>query len=380
MRYAGGAQQTELSTDPSLPNVAWMIRDRSTERWGNGQATLIVGEHPKLKTTLARAARYAGSDSPVVITGETGTGKELFARAIYLLSPRFGRPFLSVNCAQYQEVQLMASELFGHRRGSFTGAVSDHRGIFEEAEGGVVFLDEVGELCPQAQAMLLRLLSEGEIVPVGETRARQVNVRVVVATNRNLREMVEDGRFRADLYYRLRCLQLQIPAVRERGDDWELILGHYLERLAGPSRLRKSFSGEAMTLLKRHSWPGNVREIRGLVDTGFHLSDGLIIQPDDFAEALEESSRARQVDAVVLSEAHARYSRLIDRAGNFWELVQQPYLDRDLNRLEVREIVAQGLSRSGGSYKKLLDHFGVDQADYLKFMDFLRHHQLKPSD
>jgi DNA-binding NtrC family response regulator len=207
-----------------------------------------------------------------------------------------------------------------------------------------------------------------------------VNVRVVVATNRNLKEMVEDGRFRADLYYRLRCLQLQIPPVRERGDDWELILGHYLERLAGPGRPRKSFSDEAMSLLKGHSWPGNVREIRGLVDTGFHLSDGPVIQPDDFAEALEEFSRARQVDAVVLSEAHARYARLIDRAGNFWELVQQPYLDRDLNRLEVRKIVAEGLSRSGGSYKKLLDHFGVDQTDYLKFMDFLRHHQLKPSD
>jgi transcriptional regulator with GAF, ATPase, and Fis domain len=360
--------------------LARTVEERSTERWGCRHATFIVGQHSTLVSALERTGRYARSDSPVLITGETGTGKELFARAIYLLSARCGRPFLSINCAQYQEGQLIASELFGHRRGSFTGAVADHRGIFEAAEDGVVFLDEVGELSVQAQAMLLRLLSEGEIVPVGETHPRRVNVRVVVATNRNLKEMVEQGRFRDDLYYRLRYLQLQIPPVRDRGDDWELLMTHYLDRLSGPNRPRKHFSQEAMALLRGHHWPGNVREIRGLVDTGFHLSEGQLIEPGDFAESLEERSRARQLTAVPLSGADGPYRRLIDREGNFWDLVHQPYLERDLNRLEVREIIAQGLTRSGGSYKKLLDDFGLDQADYLKFMDFLRHHHLKPND
>jgi transcriptional regulator with GAF, ATPase, and Fis domain len=363
----------------SEASLAATVRTRSAERWGETRATAIVGRHPSIMAALDRAARFARSESPVLINGETGTGKELFARAIYLLSPRNTGPFLTVNCAQYQEGQLLASELFGHRRGSFTGAVGDHRGLFEAADGGVVFLDEVGELSAQAQAMLLRLLSEGEIVPVGETRCRRVDVRVVVATNRNLKEMVEAGRFRADLYYRLRFLHLTIPPVRERGDDWELLLGHYLERLAGPGRPRKRLSDQALALLSRHDWPGNVREIRGLADTGVLLSDGPVIEPRHFAEALEEIARARQIAAVPSPTVSRQvFVRLINRDGSFWELVHQPYLERDLNRLEVREVIALGLRHTRGSYKDLLGAFGIAHPDYLKFMDFLRHHQLKP--
>jgi transcriptional regulator with GAF, ATPase, and Fis domain len=361
--------------------VASTIRQRSVERWGEEQATVIVGRHPCLAETLDRTARLAQSESPVLITGETGTGKELFAKAIYLLSPRYKGPSVSVNCAQYQDSQLIASELFGHRKGSFTGAVADHRGVFEAAEGGVVFLDEVGELSSQAQAMLLRLLSEGEIVPVGESRARHVNVRTVVATNRALGEMVEAGRFRADLYYRLRYLQLRIPPVRERGDDWELILCHYLRQLGGPGHARKQFSSEALAVLGRHHWPGNVREIKGVVDTGFHISDGPLIEPHDFAEALADVSRARQMTAVEFALApEALLASLLAGEGDFWSLVHQPYLDRELNRTQVRELLAQGLARSGGSYKRLLPMVGVVPTDYLRFMDFLRHHRLKPTE
>jgi transcriptional regulator with GAF, ATPase, and Fis domain len=361
------------------PTLAQTVLTRSIERWGEGQPTAIVGRHPRFTAALERAGRLAQSDSPVLIHGETGTGKELFARAIYLLSPRFGRPFLTINCAQYQDSQLIASELFGHRRGSFTGAVTDHRGIFETAEDGVVFLDEVGELSPGAQAMLLRLLSEGEIVPVGETRARRVNVRIVVATNRNLKEMVDAGRFRADLYYRLRYLHLQIPPVRERGGDWELLLTHSLEQLSQPGRPRKRFSDEALALLRRHTWPGNVREIRGLVDTGFHLCDGHLIQPHDFAEALEEISRVQQMTAVAVSTTlSAVCGQLLRGDGSFWQLVREPYLERELNRREVRAIIREGLGQTGGSYKELLGAFGMAPAEYLRFMDFLRHHDLKP--
>jgi two-component system response regulator HydG len=368
--------------------ISTTVHERSIERWGDGRATIIVGSHPTLATVLGQAVRFARSDSPVLITGETGTGKELFARAIYLLSPRTKGHFLSINCAQYQEGQIIASELFGHKRGSFTGAVSDHRGIFEATEEGVVFLDEVGELSASAQAMLLRLLSEGEIVPVGESRARRVNVRTVMATNRDLRTMVHERRFRADLYYRLRQLQLHIPPVRERGDDWRVILEHYLGRLAQPGKPNKHFSPQALELLRRHDWPGNVREIRAIVDTGFHLSDGTVIDPKDFAQSLEEVAGQQQMASLLVSPPVAGapppkaersiFDRLLSGDGTFWQLVQEPYLERELNRQQVRDIIARGLGHSGGQYKRLLGAFGISPADYLKFMDFLRHHRLKP--
>jgi transcriptional regulator with GAF, ATPase, and Fis domain len=375
-----GERDAAAADQDGLVPLARTLLRRSSERWGAGFGPHIVGRHPRLSTALERVASFARSDSPVLITGETGTGKELFAKALFLLSPRWQRPFLTVNCAQYQDSQLIASELFGHKRGSFTGAICDHQGVFEAAESGVVFLDEVGELGPQAQAMLLRLLSESEIVPVGEARSRHVNVRTIVATNRNLKEMVEAGRFRADLYYRLRYLQLQIPAVRDRGEDWRLIVEHYLHALSSATHQHKEFSEEALALLRNHHWPGNVREIRGLVDTGFHISLGPIIEPKDFLESLEEeASRTQQLVAVPLTRtAPALLGQLLACKGNFWQLVHQPYLDRDLNRAEVKEIVSGGLSQTGGSYKKLLPLFGMAETDYLRFMDFLRHHRLKP--
>jgi transcriptional regulator with GAF, ATPase, and Fis domain len=348
--------------------------------WGDSQLLSLVGRHPALIATLARAARFARSEAPVLVTGETGTGKELFARALYLLSPRYRAPFLSINCAQYQEGQVIASELFGHRRGSFTGATTDHKGIFESADGGVVFLDEVGELSLAAQAMLLRLLSAGEIVPVGETRSRKVNTRIVVATNRDLREMVSSGRFREDLYYRLRCLHLQIPPVRDRGEDWRLIASYYLENMAAAFGRAKVLSERAVQLLQDYPWPGNVREIRGLIETGYHLSELDSIEPADFADGLE-ASPANAANTEPPSRADpALFERLLAREGSFWSLVQEPYLNRDLNREEVRQVVSQGLWRTHNSYKKLLELFGVDPGDYLKFMDFLRHHRLKPTD
>jgi DNA-binding NtrC family response regulator len=360
--------------------VARVIHQRAVERWGEAQPTLIIGRHVSLESALERISRLAGSEAPVLITGETGTGKELFARALYLLSKRNGMPFLTVNCAQYfGESQLIASELFGHRKGSFTGAVSDHRGVFEEAHRGVVFLDEIGELAPCAQAMLLRALSEGEIVPVGETRSRRVDVRVVAATNRDLNSAVDAGRFRVDLYYRLRYLQIQIPAVRQRGGDWELILDHYLRRLSAARAQEKAFSPEAVELLRGYHWPGNVRELRGLVDTAFHVSEGEVIEPHHFAEALEDAARAQQLQKVPLGD---RGERLLERMargeGTFWQLVHLPYLDRQMSRSEVREVLAAGLTRTRGSYKKLLSVLGLGPHEYLKFMDFLRHHRLKP--
>jgi transcriptional regulator with GAF, ATPase, and Fis domain len=363
----------------SQTELARCIRERALERWGDKHATEIVGRHPTLIRALETIARFAESDSPILITGETGTGKELFARAVYLLSRRNGAPFLSVNCAQYQDGQLIASELFGHKKGSFTGALSDHAGVFEAAHRGALFLDEIAELSLSAQAMLLRTLGEGEIVPVGETRPRHVDVRVIAATSLDLKALVAAGRFRADLYYRLRFLQLEVPPVRQRGDDWRLMVTHYLERL-GVSRARhKSFSREALALLSAYEWPGNVRELKALVDTGFHLSDSDVIEPRDFIESLEAAARAEQFSRLpLLDKASAVYRRLRAGEASFWEVVHRPYMNRELSRTEAAEIVALGLADTGGSYKRLLSVFGIAAEDYLRFMDFLRHHRLKP--
>jgi DNA-binding NtrC family response regulator len=382
MRHDVGVMQSATSVLGRLSRTADLVAARSEERWGERQRTTIIGRHASVDAVLEQAARFARSESPVLITGETGTGKELFARALHLLSPRWNREFLSVNCAQYRESQLTSSELFGHKRGSFTGAFNDHQGIFETAEGGVVFLDEIAELSAQAQALLLRLFSEGEILPVGASRSRRVNVRTVMATNRNLKEMVDAGTFRADLYYRLRQLNLRIPPVRERGNDWRLIVEHYVEEAAAVAGAeQKQFSPQALEILGQHDWPGNVRELRAVAESSFHLSDGLVIGPESFGESLESMSRLREMSSVPLVSAQPDtvLGRLLAGEGTFWELVHEPFLERDLNRHQVRDVVAGGLSRSGGSYKRLLPLFGIAQEDYLKFMDFLRHHRLKPT-
>jgi len=358
--------------------VARDIRQRSTALWGSSRATLFIGRHPRLVETIERVMRFAGSGMPVLITGETGTGKELFARTLFLSSEHHRRVFLSVNCAQYSGGDLLASELFGHRKGSFTGAVADRRGIFEEADGGTVFLDEVGELPLNAQAMLLRALSEGEIIPVGSTQVKRVDVRIVAATSRDLEPMIAAGTFRADLYYRLRYMLVNVPPLRERGDDWELIAGYFLRTLAGGASAYKSFAPETMNRLRTYRWPGNVREVKGLVETGFHMSRSSQITLADLGGGLDLFDAAERSGGSSALGAEAICARLASGEESFWDVVHAPFMDRELNRSEVRQIIDIGLSSTRGSYKRLVEVFGIDASDYLKFMDFLRHHRLKP--
>jgi DNA-binding NtrC family response regulator len=359
--------------------VVSAIRERSEKCWGATAPTVMVGRDPSFTTVIDRVARFADSESPVLVTGETGTGKELFARALYLLSSRFGRPFFSVNCAQYHEGHLAASELFGHKKGSFTGANADHTGLFEAANEGMVFLDEVTELSLHAQAMLLRALSENEIVPVGETRARRVRVRVVAATSSDVPGLLQKGQFRPDLFYRLRGLHLQVPPVRERGRDWELIRDHYLDRLGEGRSSGKRFSAASIEILSRYRWPGNVREIKSVVETGFHLSDGEVIEPMHFMDSLEEAARVDQMRRVPICDVEGEcYERMAQLQVSFWDAVHRPFMDRELSRSQVKGIVSRGLAATHGSYKKLLGLFGLAEDEYLRFMDFLRHHRLKP--
>jgi DNA-binding NtrC family response regulator len=359
--------------------LAARIHALAAKRWGAGALPILVGLHPSFANALERLACFAQGSNPVLLTGETGTGKELFARSLYLLSDRNGRPFLRVNCAQYHEGQLLASELFGHKKGSFTGAVADHVGLLEAADGGVVLLDEVAELSPSAQAMLLRALGEGEIVPVGETRPRRVEVRLVAAAGCDLRAMVRGGRFREDLYYRLSGFRLHVPALRERGQDWLLLRDHYLDELGLACGRPKAFSREATAILGGYCWPGNVRELKSLVSTAFYLSEGGSIEPRHFLESLEEAASEGQLAKVPFSDAGTScYESMLTQKASFWDVVHGPYMDRELSRPQVRTILLRGLETTRGSYKKLLPLFGIAEGDYLRFMDFLRHHRLKP--
>ncbi|HEV2847122.1 MAG TPA: sigma 54-interacting transcriptional regulator, partial [Thermoanaerobaculia bacterium] len=237
----------------------------------------MIGESPALRAAIDRIARLAPGELPVLILGESGTGKELAARQLHRGSARSGGPFVAVNCAALSET-LLLSDLFGHVRGAFTGAEKDRKGVFETAGGGTVFLDEIGDLPLTAQGLLLRVLQEGEIRRLGESEPRRVNVRVLAATHRDLLQMAEAGSFRRDLFYRLRVGCVELPPLRERGEDVSLIADHILARLRGPRTAW--LSREARAVLIVHTWPGNVRELQNVLSVAATLAGFGRIDPE----------------------------------------------------------------------------------------------------
>ena len=242
----------------------------------------VVGRSPALREVLDRAVRVAATDATVLLTGESGTGKELVARAIHAGSRRGAHPFVPVNCAAITET-LLESELFGHARGAFTGAIRARIGLFEEASGGTLFIDEIGETTPGFQAKLLRALQDGEIRRVGESSPVKVDVRIIAATNRDLRRAIVEKRFREDLFYRLNVVPLRIPALRERREDIPLLARHFLEQHNRRSGAQKRWTVDALSRMLEHDWPGNVRELENLVEQAAALSDGPEIRPSDVA-------------------------------------------------------------------------------------------------
>lgn len=250
----------------------------------------ILGRSNAMKQLLETIAMVAPSEATVLITGESGTGKGLIARAIHENSPRSGKSLVEVNCAAIPE-NLVESELFGHEKGAFTGASRQRPGRFAQAHGGTLFLDEVGELNPAVQAKLLRILQEGEIQRVGSDTAIAVDVRVVAATNRDLEAMVREGRFREDLYYRLNVVKLEAPALRERAEDIPVLARHFWEAAARKNRKTvKAIAPQAMDLLLRYSWPGNVRELENVMERAVILMRGEVISEKDLPLSLQKLS------------------------------------------------------------------------------------------
>ena len=241
----------------------------------------IIGENPAFLDKVRCVPRFARCDATVLISGESGTGKELFARAIHYLSPRADRPFVPVNCGALPE-NLMESEIFGHKRGAFTGAASDQAGLLREAEGGTLFLDEIDTLTPPAQVKLLRFLQDGEYHPVGSQQILHANIRVIAAGNADFSQIVREGKFREDLFYRLNVLALALPALRERTGDIVLLTYDFLAKQAAITKTRpKILSLAALYRLLSHTWPGNVRELQNVLMRASVLSDREVIEPSD---------------------------------------------------------------------------------------------------
>jgi two-component system NtrC family response regulator len=251
----------------------------------------IVGDSPQMQKVFRLIEKVADSDASVLITGESGTGKELVAKAIHYRSPRADKPFVALNCAAIPR-ELLESELFGHKKGSFTGAVRDKKGKFEEAQGGTFFLDEVGELPVELQAKLLRALQEREITPVGGSGVIRFDARILSATNLDLEEAIGEGKFREDLYYRLAVVPIHMPSLRERREDIPLLAAHFLKTLSGGQKV--SLSREALDALMRHPWKGNVRELENTVERLLVLREGDVIRPEDLPEKFAPPAPARE--------------------------------------------------------------------------------------
>jgi transcriptional regulator with PAS, ATPase and Fis domain len=282
-----------------------------------------------------------------------------------------------VNCAGLPET-LLESELFGHVKGSFTGAYRDKQGKLEAADKGTVFLDEIGEMTPRLQGLLLRFLETGELQKVGADHAlAAVNVRVIAATNRNLPEMIAQGTFREDLYYRLNVIHLIVPPLRERKDDIPVLAEHFLQHFTRNGMYpAKTLSPEAMGALVEHSWPGNVRELENVIERLVVTGQNEIISPEDLPIEIrtQQSVMIRPKRERRRTVADDLFKRLVEGRESFWTAVYPLYMQREITRSNMRDLVRKGLEEARGNYKIVTRLFNMDTRDYKKFLNFLRKH------
>ena len=341
---------------------------------GNEQLIGTSGVIAELSQEIDRIAR---SDAKVLVTGESGVGKELVAHAIHQRSPRSGRPMVAVNCAGLPET-LLESELFGHVKGSFTGAYRDKQGKLEMADRGSIFLDEIGEMTLRMQGLLLRFMETGELQKVGADRiAGRVNVRVIAATNRNLRDMITEGTFREDLFYRLNVIHLVVPPLRERREDIPSLIDYFMNRFTRNNGHPVKFvSPEASKLLCEYSWPGNVRELENVIERLVVTGRSESVMPEN----LPMEIRSQQTIGLRPKRERRRtvaddlYKKLVEERESFWTVVYPLYMQREITRGNVRDLVRKGLEDARGNYKIVSKLFNMESRDYKRFLNFLRKH------
>ena len=312
----------------------------------------MIGKSEAMQRLFDRARAAARVEGSILVSGETGSGKELVARAIHAWSSRGAGRFVAVDCGAVPE-ELIESELFGHRRGAFTSAVRDKTGLFEEANGGTLFLDEIANTSRRFQAKLLRALQDRQIRRLGDVIARQLDLRIIAATNCDLRTLVYRGDFREDLFYRLTVFSVQVPPLRKRLDDIPLLVDSMLEG-------RKQIASNSVRKLQSYSFPGNVRELENIVESAVYTSDGNVIEPHHIVLPYEVSPAYLEEEL---------------RVENFWDSVARPFAERRITRGHVEHVVRRGLEQTGGSYRKLVQLFNLPENDYKRFMDFLRRHR-----
>ena len=359
------------------------------------KSTVMLGTSAAMRAIEREIDVAAGCSAKVLITGESGVGKELVARLIHEGSARRANKFVAINCAGLPD-SLLESELFGHVRGSFTGAYRDKKGWLEAAHGGTIFLDEVGEMSLRMQAMLLRFLETGEIQRVGSERALPVlDVRVIAATHRNLSECVRERTFREDLYYSLNVVHIEVPPLRDRRGDIPVLLKHFLSMFSSAHRLPvPEVAADAMQRLASYDWPGNVRELKNVaerlvVGSRSGRIETTSIPSDVSARSTQSASRsdvALMASSTVLtvpvssipsaaaasSTLQQRLDRLMKDRVSFWSEVHEPFMNHDITREDVRQLVREGLAHTRGNYKMLVRAFNMDPRDYKRFLSFLR--------
>ena len=341
----------------------------------------LVGSSRSIRQVEEDIQWAARSDAKVLITGESGVGKEVVARSIHEHSARARQPLVTINCAGIPDT-LLASELFGHARGSFTDAHRERKGYLEQANRGTVFLDEVGEMSLQMQALLLRFLENGEIQRVGsEIRNARVDVRVICATNRSLIDRVKTGDFREDLFYRLNVIHIELQPLRQRRDDIPGLTTHFINHFAAIHRLpRPDLCEETMETLKAYEWPGNVRELKNVAERIVVRWRGGPITVADLPATItlrriQNDAAPREVAASTVSRAQALFDAMTQNREDFWSAVHVPFKSRDLTRQDLRSLIRLGLSSTRGSYRSLVRLFNMPEEDYKRFLNFLRKHE-----
>ncbi|MCD4653995.1 sigma 54-interacting transcriptional regulator [bacterium] len=338
----------------------------------SGRSTIIMGAHPSIFRLQELLERLSQINEPVLLLGESGSGKEIWGEALHILSHRSANPFIAVNCSAVPGQNMLHDQFFGHVRGAFTGAICHKKGIFELANKGTILLDEIGDIGFELQTLLLRVVETGIIQRIGEEKIRKLDVRVLSATHKDLQKLVQTKFFRHDLYHRLAVFELFIPSLRERISDIAYLSSYLLMRFATINNLSPKICTEnTLKKLQAHSWPGNIRELENVLKRAAIQAQGPTIQKQDiiFKDSFQTSTVANNAENI--------YQSMMKGDQDFWTAVKKPFIHRQITRNEVMSVLQMGYQTSQHNLKKLLRLFNMPPEDYSRFVAFLHRHDFR---